>query len=70
MDTPPIPADHLAAMVRAAGLEKTQALFPAMVALAATRARDAGAAIAMPSDPACEPWPPMKAPGVPSGAAR
>ena len=70
MDTPPIPADTLAAMVRAAGLEKAQSLFPAMVALAASRARDAGAAMAVPGDPACEPWPPMKAPGLPSGAAR
>ena len=51
----------LAAMARAAGLEKALAEFPDDVAAAASQALDNAGAVKFPVDPAAEPWPPMRA---------
>jgi hypothetical protein len=49
------------ALAQAAGLEKALALFPEDVQAAAEQAfRNAGA-VQVPTDPAVEPWPPMRA---------
>ena len=53
----------LAALARAAGLEKALAEFPDDVAAAAAQALDNTGAVKVPTDPAAEPWPPMH-PGV------
>lgn len=53
----------LAALARAAGLEKALAEFPDDVAAAAAQALDNAGAVKVPTDPAAEPWPPMH-PGV------
>ena len=51
----------LAAMAKAAGLEKALAEFPDDVAAAAAQALDNAGAAHFPTDPAVEPWPPMRA---------
>ena len=62
MEPADIPAEMVVSLARAAGLEKALAAFPAAVALAISRARASAAAIAAPTDPAAEPWPPMVVP--------
>jgi hypothetical protein len=53
---------HLvAALARAAGLDKALAEFPDDVAEAAAQALNNAGAIRVPDDPAAEPWPPMRA---------
>jgi hypothetical protein len=52
---------HVAALARAAGLEKALAEFPEDVAAAAAQALDNAGGIQIPKDPAAEPWPPMRA---------
>lgn len=51
----------LAALAKAAGLEKALARFPDDVAAAASQALDNAGAVKYPTDPAAEPWPPMQA---------
>jgi hypothetical protein len=51
----------VAALARAAGLQKALAEFPQDVAAAAAQALNNAGAIAVPDDPADEPWPPMRA---------
>jgi hypothetical protein len=51
----------VAALARAAGLDKALARFPADVALAAEQALGNQGGIRYPTDPAAEPWPPMRA---------
>jgi len=48
-------------LARAAGLDKALAEFPDDVALAAQQALGNQGAIEFPTDPAAEPWPPMRA---------
>ena len=48
-------------LARAAGLDKALAEFPGDVAVAAEQALGHRGAIAWPTDPAAEPWPPMRA---------
>jgi hypothetical protein len=50
----------IAALAKAAGLERALADFPEDVAAAAEQAFAYGAAIQSPADPAAEPWPPMR----------
>ena len=50
-----------AALARAAGLEKALAAFPEDIAAAAAQALNHANRIHYPSDPAAEPWPPMRA---------
>jgi hypothetical protein len=52
---------HIAALARAAGLDKALAEFPDDVAAAAAQALNNAHAIQIPTDPAAEPWPPMRA---------
>lgn len=61
--------DHqlVAILAKAAGLEKALARFPDDVAAAAEQALTTAAAIQAPTDPAVEPWPPMR-PGVGHGS--
>ena len=49
------------ALARAAGLDKTLAAFPDDVEAAAKQALNNAGAIQIPTDPAAEPWPPMRA---------
>jgi hypothetical protein len=51
----------VAALARAAGLEKALAEFPDDVAAAAAQALNNAGGIQVPDDPAAEPWPPMRA---------
>jgi hypothetical protein len=51
----------LAALVKAAGLQKALAEFPDDVRAAAEQSLDNAAAVKYPTDPAAEPWPPMRA---------
>ena len=51
----------VAALARAAGLEKAWAEYPEDVVAAATQALGFAADIAFPETPASEPWPPMRA---------
>jgi hypothetical protein len=51
----------IASLARAAGLDKALAEFPDDVAAAARQAFANAGAIAVPADPAAEPWPPMRA---------
>lgn len=51
----------VASLAKAAGLEKAFAEFPDDVAAAVEQALSNAAAIKYPSDPAAEPWPPMRA---------
>ncbi len=49
------------ALARAAGLDKALAEFPDDVKAAAEQALNNAGAIRVPTDPAAEPWPPMRA---------
>jgi uncharacterized protein YihD (DUF1040 family) len=51
----------IAKLARAAGLDKALAEFPDDVAIAARQALGNQGAIAYPTDPGAEPWPPMRA---------
>jgi thiamine pyrophosphate-dependent acetolactate synthase large subunit-like protein len=53
--------DLIIALARAAGLDKAVAEFPDDVLAAAQQAFANAGAIAVPTDPAIEPWPPMRA---------
>jgi hypothetical protein len=53
----------VAALARNAGLDKALAEFPDDVMAAAGQALDNAGVIKVPTDPAAEPWPPMR-PGV------
>ena len=53
--------DLVAALARAAGLDRALAEFPEDVATAAKQAQGFAADIAFPENPASEPWPPMRA---------
>jgi hypothetical protein len=53
--------DLIAKLARAAGLDKALAEFPSDVAAAAEQALGNQGGIQFPSDPAAEPWPPMRA---------
>lgn len=55
--------DLIAALAKAAGLDKALAEFPEDVAAAAAQALATAGAIRTPTDPAAEPWPPMR-PGI------
>ena len=48
-------------LARRAGLAKALAEFPDDVAAAAKQAADVTSKIKQPTDPAAEPWPPMRA---------
>jgi hypothetical protein len=48
-------------LARRAGLDKALAEFPDDVFAAANQAADVAAKMKVPSDPAAEPWPPMRA---------
>ncbi len=50
----------IAALAKAAGLDKALAAFPEDVAAAAAQALDNAEASTFPTDPAAEPWPPMR----------
>ncbi|HEY8288544.1 MAG TPA: hypothetical protein VIG49_04685 [Acetobacteraceae bacterium] len=52
---------HIATLARAAGLDKALAEFPDDVAAAAAQALDNAGAVKVPTAPAAEPWPPMRA---------
>lgn len=54
---------HVAALARAAGLDKALAEFPDDVEAAAAQALHNAHVIRIPTDPAAEPWPPMR-PGI------
>lgn len=49
------------ALARAAGLDKALAAFPDDVEAAAKQALNNAGVIQVPTDPAAEPWPPMRA---------
>ncbi len=51
----------IASLARAAGLDKALAEFPEDVAIAARQAAGNAGSLAIPTDPADEPWPPMRA---------
>jgi thiamine pyrophosphate-dependent acetolactate synthase large subunit-like protein len=51
----------IVALARAAGLDKALAAFPDDVKAAAEQALNNAGAVQMPTDPAAEPWPPMRA---------
>ena len=51
----------IAALARAAGLDKALALFPDDVTAAAEQALNNAGVVQVPTDPAVEPWPPMRA---------
>ncbi len=51
----------VAALAQAAGLDKALALFPEDVAAAAEQALLNAGIVKVPTDPAVEPWPPMRA---------
>ena len=51
----------VAVLARAASLEKALAEFPDDVAAAAEQALTNAGAVQLPTDPAAEPWPPMRA---------
>ena len=53
--------DLIAQLAREAGLDKALAEFPDDVALAAAQALGNQGGIRFPTDPAVEPWPPMRA---------
>jgi thiamine pyrophosphate-dependent acetolactate synthase large subunit-like protein len=53
--------EFVAALARAAGLERALAEFPEDVAAAAAQALNNTGVIQVPADPAVEPWPPMRA---------
>jgi hypothetical protein len=49
------------ALAQAAGLDKALALFPKDMQAAAEQALQNAGAVKVPTDPAVEPWPPMRA---------
>jgi hypothetical protein len=51
----------IAALAKAAGLDKALAEFPDDLAAAAAQAMGHKEAVTYPTDPAAEPWPPMRA---------
>jgi hypothetical protein len=51
----------IAALARAAGLDKALTAFPDDVEAAAGQALGNAGVVAVPTDPAAEPWPPMRA---------
>ena len=51
----------IAALAKAAGLDKALANFPEDIEAAAHQALDHAGAVAYPTNPAAEPWPPMQA---------
>jgi hypothetical protein len=51
----------IAALARAAGLDKALAAFPDDVKAAAEQALNNAGAMKIPTDAAAEPWPPMRA---------
>ena len=51
----------VAALAKAAGLDKALANFPDDIEAAAGQALGHADAVSFPSDPADEPWPPMRA---------
>ncbi len=51
------------ALAKAAGLDKALALFPGDVQAAAEQALNNAGVVQVPTDPAAEPWPPMR-PGI------
>ena len=53
--------DRIIALAKAAGLEKALADYPDDVAAAVAQAIETAGAIRVPTDPAAEPWPPMRA---------
>ena len=53
--------DQIAKLAQAAGLDKALAEFPDDVAAAAEQALGNRDAVRYPTDPAAEPWPPMRA---------
>lgn len=50
----------VAALAKAAGLDKALAEFPEDIAAAAADALNHAGAFSVPADPAAEPWPPMR----------
>jgi thiamine pyrophosphate-dependent acetolactate synthase large subunit-like protein len=54
---------HIAALARAAGLDKALAAYPDDVTAAAEQALKNAGVVQVPTDPAAEPWPPMR-PGI------
>jgi hypothetical protein len=48
------------ALAKAAGLDKALALFPEDVQAAAEQALNNAGVVKVPTDPAAEPWPPMR----------
>ena len=58
---PPIDAQLVATLARAAGLERALAEFPEDVAAAAEQGLGNAGIVLYPTDPAAEPWPPMQA---------
>lgn len=50
----------IAALAKAAGLERALAMFPDDVVAAAEQALNNAGVINVPTDPAAEPWPPMR----------
>ena len=55
----------VAAFAKVAGLEKALAEFPEDIEAAAAQATGHAEAVTFPTDPAKEPWPPMRAETVP-----
>jgi hypothetical protein len=53
----------IAALARAAGLDKALAAFPDDVTAAAAQALNNAGVVQVPTNPAAEPWPPMR-PGL------
>lgn len=51
----------IVALAQAAGLDKALAAFPDDVRAAAEQALHNAGAVKVPTDPAAEPWPPMRA---------
>jgi len=51
----------IAALAKAAGLDKALAQFPEDIEAAAAQALTHAEAVKFPADPAVEPWPPMRA---------
>jgi hypothetical protein len=49
------------ALAKAAGLEKALVEFPEDIAVAAAQAMNNTGGVRTPTDPAAEPWPPMRA---------
>lgn len=58
---PPTVSPLVAALAKAAGLDKALADFPDDVIAAAEQALNNAHVVRVPTDPAAEPWPPMRA---------